>query len=367
MISGDGSARQLTGPATTPLGSDAFLPGDAVAAVRSHPRFRDAVRHVLDGATALYDGNRLLNRVANDRGRLIGGMIALYLHVCSMSDEGEPGFTVHRFQAFCVERKLCSFGRARALLALMRFAGYLAPAPSGSDRRKRRLVPTAHLIELQRRRWQYQFEAMALVSHEGSRTLALCDRPDFLRAFLRHLGARYIAGFRLLDCAPELSRLVESNAGLLMVLSLFLAAADGMTPDGGAVPLSISALSARLGVARAHVRKLLVEAGAAGLVRRTGASATVIVLPRCIHAVSNFLASLLALIACCANDAAEEIARGDATAATVRTYPRFFPGAASSDSQIQPVLLSSVATPFKDAGGHQPMNPGRLTKRRSAI
>lgn len=310
MTAGGERGRQLAELARPALGPEAFAPGEAIGAVRSHPRFRDAVQRMLDGANELYDGNRLLNRIVNDRGRLIGGMIALYLHVCSVSEADEPGFTVRRFQAFCVERKLCSFGRARALLTLMCFAGYLAPAPSLSDRRQRRLVPTQQLIELQRRRWQYQFEAMALVSHQGSRALEVYDRPEFVLAFLRHLGATYTAGFRLLDYSPELSRLVESNAGLLLVMNLVLSAADGMTPDGAAVPISVSALSARFGVARAHVRKLLTDAAAAGLVRRTDESTAVIVLPRCVDAVSNFLAALLALLAHCAGAAAEEIASG---------------------------------------------------------
>jgi hypothetical protein len=46
---------------------------------------------------------------------------------------------------------------------------------------------------------------------------------------------------------PDLARLVESNAGVLVVARLFLAATDGRprAPDGTVVPVSISALPAR--------------------------------------------------------------------------------------------------------------------------
>ncbi len=294
--------------ARLPIEPDTLALGETIDAVRSHPRFRDAIQRVLDGANTLYDGNRLLNRFMNDRGRLIGGMIALYLHVYSLSEANEPGFTVRRFQAFCVQWKLCSFGRARALLTLMFFAGYLTPMPSLSDRRQHRLVPTQALIELQRRRWQYQFEAMALVSHEGNRALMVCHHPGFIPAFLLHLGSSYAAGFRLLDYSPELSRLAESNAGLLLLMNLFLSADDGMTPDGTAVPISISGLSARFGVARAHVRRLFSDVAATGLVRPTGESTTVIVLPRLVDTLGNFLAALFALLAHCASAAARDIA-----------------------------------------------------------
>jgi hypothetical protein len=289
-------------------GSEVLALDDAIDAVRAHPRFHDAVQHMLEGASALYAGNRLLNRVVNDRGRMMGGMAALYLDACSARESNEPGFTVRRFQAFCVECKLCSFGRARALLTMMCFAGYLAPTPSLADRRQRRLVPTRQLIELQRCRSQYQFEALALVSHQGCRALEDHDRPEFTAAFLRHLGDAYVAGFRLLDHAPELSRLAESNAGLLLVVTLFLSALDGITPDGTTVPVSVSALSTRFGVARAHVRSLLADAAAAGLVRRADESATLVVLPRCVEAVSNMFAALFALLLHCVSAAAEEIA-----------------------------------------------------------
>ena len=49
------------------------------------------------------------------------------------------------------------------------------------------------------------------------------------------------------------------------------------------------------------------EAAEAGLVRRTGRSETVVVLPRLIDAGSNFFAALFAVLAHCAQAAAEEI------------------------------------------------------------
>ena len=56
--------------------------------------------------------------------------------------------------------------------------------------------------------------------------------------------------------------------------------AAGAAPDGTVVPVSISALSARFGIARAHARRLLADAAEAGLVRRASGSGTVMVLPR---------------------------------------------------------------------------------------
>jgi DNA-binding GntR family transcriptional regulator len=109
--------------------------------------------------------------------------------------------------------------------------------------------------------------------------------------------------------APGLAGLVESNAGMLVVASLFLAATDGpVAPGGGAaVPISISELSRRFGVGRAQVRRLLAGAAEAGLVRRAGGSDTVIVLPRLVSEVGGLFAALFALLAHCSEAAVEEV------------------------------------------------------------
>lgn len=281
--------------------------------VRSHPRFHEAVGTAVGGLLEMYNRNGLPNRVVNDRGRVIASLMALYLHFAPASEGegGAVGLTTSRFQAFCAELELCSPGRARSLLALMRYAGYLVPAPDqAADRRQRRLVPTDRLIELHRQRWTRIFEAMALVMPEkGRKALEAHHRPEFTAAFVRHLGAMYLAGFRPLYHAPDLQRLVESNAGLLVIASLFLATTDNGSeiPDGTVVPVSMSALSARFGIARTHARKLMVDAAGAGLVRRTSGSETVVVLPRLIKAVGDIFAAMFAIQAHCADAAVEEI------------------------------------------------------------
>ena len=98
--------------------------------VQSHPRFQEAVQAAAGHLIEMYNGNGLPNRLVNDRGRVIASLIALYLHFAppSAGEGGGAGLTVSRFQALCTELELCSSGRARALLALMRYAGYLVPA-----------------------------------------------------------------------------------------------------------------------------------------------------------------------------------------------------------------------------------------------
>ena len=85
----------------------------------------------------------------NDRGRVIGGLGALTCTSPKRQEKG-AGLTVGRFQALCAEVKLCSAGRARAILALIATratsagAGASAgssAAPAGTDGALDRAAP----------------------------------------------------------------------------------------------------------------------------------------------------------------------------------------------------------------------------------
>lgn len=109
------------------------------AAVAAHPAFRPAVERLAGEISALYSGNRLLNRLLSDRGRNMLGLLVLYLDALPAAEGG--GLTTARLVALCTATGLCSRGRTKAMLALMRWGGYVAPAPPGADRQVKPLVP----------------------------------------------------------------------------------------------------------------------------------------------------------------------------------------------------------------------------------
>lgn len=110
-LSGGASAQQRAGSGAS-LGTREFLPDSSVGAQRSHPRFQDAVCLAIGGLIGIYRRNGQLNRVMNGRGRVIGGLIALYLHFAPGPGSRDAGLTVGRFQAFCQDVGICSPGRA---------------------------------------------------------------------------------------------------------------------------------------------------------------------------------------------------------------------------------------------------------------
>jgi AraC-like DNA-binding protein len=293
------TARHLVSPRQSP-----FVPpaSDALAALRAHPKFPDAVRMTMHDLIEIYQGNRLLNQVMNDRGRVVFGVLALHLH---FSDDG---LTAARMKALCVETGLCSAGRAAAMLLLMRYAGYLTPDDTESGPRSQRLLPTARMIESQRQRVACHLRAMSLLMTEGSDGLACLHREDFVRALARTFGETFCAGYRILDSSPALYPLAERNAGMMILFSIYLAMDREISAaTTQPVALSISALSRRFGVSRPHVLKLLRDAEAMGFLTRSEDSERMAILPAFPEAMQDFVASVFLFLGGCISRSLAEI------------------------------------------------------------
>ncbi|MBV9782546.1 MAG: hypothetical protein JO264_01875 [Acidisphaera sp.] len=272
-----------------------WLSEATVAALCSHPQFAASVCGLVEKLTAGYAGNRLLNQVLSDRGRALLGLLVCYLDAQSSSLPG-AGATLGSVQAICRVTKLCSPGRAAAIVVAMRFAGYVAAVPAGG--RRSRLVPTEKLNAEHRRRWRLHYEAMLPVLPNATRVLRNFDDKRFLDALLLEMGRQYLAGYRILDYAPALSPIAESNAGLLMVSGLVTPSVVPAT-EAASIPVSISALSRRFSVARSHVRKVLRMAEQAGLLTRAEDGASVLALPALRDSVLRFFAVLFLLLDHC--------------------------------------------------------------------
>jgi hypothetical protein len=240
----------------------------------------------------LYQGERVLNQVLNDRARTVFGMLAIHLHFSSGPDQ-PGGLTGAGMRALCAETGLCSPGRASAMLLLMRFGGYLKTGPSRNDRRMRPLIPTEALFDLQRRRMAIQLRAMSLWAPEGDAGLAHLHRAEFLAAMARGFAESFQSGFRLLRHAPDLAPLADRVAGLMVLFSVILVDAQG---EAGRRALSVSALARRFAVSRAHVLALLRDAAAAGLIERRG-DGRMAPLPRLSNAVEDFIGAAHLLLA----------------------------------------------------------------------
>lgn len=278
----------------------------ALAEFRADPRLPEAIRRFASGMIAIYRGNRLLNALINDRGRMAIGYFALYLHDGGAPDGRGRGFGVGQLKAICAASGMASPGRTGAMLALMRMSGYIASARAPDDRRRHILVPTERLRELHRVRWQCVADTLRAIRPDAGAAFALGD-PEFEAAYVRYTAGYFAAGMRILDIVPEMQLFADRNAGLMILFSIMLAGEDGDTiPPQRPCSISISALANRFGVSRVHVRTLLRDAEAAGLIERTEGGNKILLRPKMIEAFKNFCAASLLYVGYCAQQAAAE-------------------------------------------------------------
>lgn len=269
----------------------------ARAGVRAHPRFASAMLACAGSTVEAFDNHPLLNRVLNDRGRAVFGFLLLHLDA---APDG-LGITAARMASLCREEDVCSRGRAKALLALMRWGGFLATAEGKGDRRERPLVPTERMWTSFRTRWRGHFTAMRPLGGVAEAALARLDDPGFCRTLAFTFGVTFRAGFRVLDHAPVLWPFADRDGGMMILFALFVA---GRT---NAPPPTVAELARRFQLSRAHVLLILRGAMAAKLVRRTGEnereSAGFFILPAGEEALADFFAALFALLDCSAGRA----------------------------------------------------------------
>lgn len=225
---------------------------EALAVLRARPGFPAAVRHAARAGLSLYETDPIRRLVISDRGRFVFMNGALHLHFNTAG-----GLTASGLRDSLALAGIAGPNRAAAVIALLRWGGYLEAAPGG-DRRRRVLRPTPVLIETFREMVRDQFTALATAAPDYAHAPALLDAPAFFAGFLARQYRGFTAGFRLTGLAPGSERFVDSNCGMPLLLSLYLAD----------TPPSVSALARRFGVSRAHVLRLLGEAEAMGLATR---------------------------------------------------------------------------------------------------
>ena len=208
---------------------------------------------------ALYRGNRLLNMLINDRGRMVIGYLSLYLHEGGAPDGRGSGFGVGQLKALCAAAGLASPGRTAAMLALMRMSGHIASASAAEDKRRHILVPTESCAPRIATAGSV-VAGLREVRPDAAAAFDL-DDPEFVAAYVRVTADHFLAGFRLIEVAPDMELFLDRNAGLMVLFSTLLAGnSDDTVPPRRPVPLSISALANRFGVSRPHVRTLLRDA-----------------------------------------------------------------------------------------------------------
>ncbi|MBI1202687.1 MAG: hypothetical protein GC182_09270 [Rhodopseudomonas sp.] len=298
----------LNAPLPTEPATPSMPTPDQIAAMRLESRFRQAVAAIAADNLRYYQRRWLGNRVLNDRGRFGIALICMYLHFSYRPNEPSSGLTAARLREICVGAGLCGGGRVEGILLMMRATGFLERAED-RVRGVRRYVPTSRLVRLHRERNRQLLLALDCVRGDTRFAERIGDDLDdpFYPRFVSAMAAMFLAGYRMVNAAPELQRMLDRDAGLPLMFCALLAGPDyaDLVPEEMR-PVTVADLARRFSVSGIHVRSVQRDAESARLIIRHGDMTRVTVLPALTDAMENFFASALVMIESCARAAAAQ-------------------------------------------------------------
>ena len=272
---------------------------------RRHPAFPEAVRRNAESLLSFYERQPLLNHLVSEEARWLTGGFILFLHFTRDPEDPTSGATLARVQALAASHRLASPGRIAALVGLMRLGRFIVQVRAGADRRVRRLEPTPALMTYSRRHLAAQLGPLALVSPEDDYCALHEKDPTFMSRYYREAGRLYFAGGRIPELIPAIRLFMARDAAYMILLRLWLSDPDGAIPPRRPVSLPYGEVGARFGVSRAHVRKVMEAAAAAGYLDLQAEGGRAIrVLPPLVDLFEDCLALQLAYLAHCARIAA---------------------------------------------------------------
>jgi hypothetical protein len=308
-------SNEAKSPVTLPQKVWALPTPDEITALRLQPRFFEATCFMAASLAEMFQ-SQALSVLLSDRARQLIGYVALHLHWSGMPGTSHPGFTIGRLKAICIEQKFCSASRVEVMVAAMRLFGFAHVERYAYDQRVKLLVLTEKPIAAQMQRWRRQFTAMSMVMPDGQLGLDGLEHPEFPPALAGKLYECYASGVRIITAVPGLDKFMDRNSGMAILLHLTAVSipASGDSRERIAVA-TVSGLSKRFHVSRAHVRKLIDECEQAGYFRRMGPDGMRIhLLPSWIDVFETIYAVTFLQLADCAREAMREIAQGSAQA-----------------------------------------------------
>lgn len=202
-----------------------------------------------------------ISRLLRDLGRFAAGSWAIYLEATA------GGLTIARMSETLERTTISGPGRARALLAYLRYIGYVEPAPESNDGRSRRFRTTATMRNSFRQRLRRELEVRAHLDGAIPPLLARFDQDDeVFNAFFVILSEVSLTNLEL--GAPrrnELDLFSERYAGMIILCEMLQRGAPGdVFPPRGALDFTVAGLAQRCETTRMQVTSLLRKARDAG-------------------------------------------------------------------------------------------------------
>lgn len=240
---------------------------EEILKVWMHPAYGDMARGFARIGCPTKTDNDIIAHALHDNARQAAGIWALYLHASG-------GLTPSRLAALWEVSGRNGRARAHAMIAYMRFLGYVEPDDASEDGRERRYRPTERMRGAFQRYFVEQLEIGETLVPAVRETITRMDDPAVFDVFMRVLGEGLIIAallHRLSRGGPSLDVFSKRRSGMVILWALMLSAPDGEEwPTRETFPIVIADLARRCGVSRTHVQRALREAEAAGMVALEG-------------------------------------------------------------------------------------------------
>lgn len=230
-----------------------------------HPRFAEARKVYLDRFLDVYGDDPFLVRLLIEIGRFAVYMLAVILEAAQDPARRETWFTIGRLKQHMTTFGLASERQVDRLIARLCQVGFMELRPSEQDRRVRILSPTEKLRAHDRDWLAAHYVALTVLYPQHDYGLVMRRDPEFQAVHQRTCAAFLPLGMKIMQSVPETMLFFDYAAGHIIVAALLQAAMARPDHPHPAVPYAD--IGDRFGVSRTHVRKLLVAAEDAGLVK----------------------------------------------------------------------------------------------------
>lgn len=245
---------------------------DIIRAYGKAPRIwpEDVVRHsglaearqlYLNRFLSIYDGDPFLVRLLIESGRFLVYHIIIVLEAAQNPAKRETWLTVGYLKETMSVFGLASARQVDHLIARLCAVGFLEMQPAPYDRRVRVLKSTDRMRKHDRDWLSAHYAPLAVLYPQNNYDRIFQHDEAFQLVHRRTVLALLPLAAQELRATPDMMLFFDRAAGHLILAALLQAAQEAQAT----VPYADT--GERFGVSRTHVRKLLVDAAAAGLVK----------------------------------------------------------------------------------------------------
>jgi len=265
------------------------------AEILAHPRFAEARQVAIDRYLALYSWTPARNKLLIDGSKYVIINFAVCLAAAQREDDPRTWLTLAKLQDVVTGLQAGSPGLVQKIVGRMIDSGLIVVESAPGDRRKKRLVPTEALIEHDLDMLAALAEPCTVLGSHPAFDLAMA-RDRAMQAASRMFSVQaFGTAFQTLMKHPEMMMFFRRDSGYLVLLALMQSALSSPGETVSTVPYR--AIAERFGVSRAHVRNLVEDAEAAGLMRsRAPGGAGVEILPALMATHDRYFADCSVLI-----------------------------------------------------------------------